>query len=171
MARREAALAQVRKYGDPVLRERARPVPAVDAAVAAADRAGWRRLLEDAGLGAEAQLGDPQSRLRLPGRSRGPDGPIQPVRALVNPEVEWATRRWSSARRAASRSRASGSRSSARRGSGWRRSTRTGGPVVIDAEMPEARVLQHELDHLDGVLTLDRASRASGAPRCASCGA
>ena len=32
--------------------------------------------------------------------------------------------------------------------------------VVIDAEMPAARVLQHELDHLDGVLTLDRASTA-----------
>jgi peptide deformylase len=31
-----------------------------------------------------------------------------------------------------------------------------GEPVVIDADMPEARVLQHELDHLDGVLTLDR---------------
>ena len=34
-----------------------------------------------------------------------------------------------------------------------------GAPVVIEAEMPEARVLQHELDHLDGVLTLDRASK------------
>ena len=31
-----------------------------------------------------------------------------------------------------------------------------GAPVVIEAEMPEARVLQHELDHLDGILTLDR---------------
>jgi peptide deformylase len=31
--------------------------------------------------------------------------------------------------------------------------------VEIDAEMPEARVLQHELDHLDGVLTLDRTSK------------
>ena len=35
LARREAALARVRKYGDPVLRTRARPVAAVDAAVAA----------------------------------------------------------------------------------------------------------------------------------------
>ena len=34
-----------------------------------------------------------------------------------------------------------------------------GEPVVIEAEMPEARVLQHELDHLDGVLTLDRTSK------------
>jgi peptide deformylase len=30
---------------------------------------------------------------------------------------------------------------------------------VIDAELPEARVLQHELDHLDGVLTLDRTTK------------
>ena len=29
---------------------------------------------------------------------------------------------------------------------------------MIEAEMPEARVLQHELDHLDGLLTLDRAT-------------
>ena len=35
-----------------------------------------------------------------------------------------------------------------------------GEPVMIEADMPEARVLQHELDHLDGVLTLDRAEPA-----------
>ena len=34
-----------------------------------------------------------------------------------------------------------------------------GEPVEIEAEMPEARVLQHELDHLDGVLTLDRTTK------------
>jgi len=34
-----------------------------------------------------------------------------------------------------------------------------GEEVVIEAEMPEARVLQHELDHLDGVLTLDRTTK------------
>ena len=34
-----------------------------------------------------------------------------------------------------------------------------GEEVVIEADMPEARVLQHELDHLDGVLTLDRTSK------------
>ena len=32
-------------------------------------------------------------------------------------------------------------------------------PVAVEAEMPEARVIQHELDHLDGVLTLDRTSK------------
>jgi peptide deformylase len=35
-----------------------------------------------------------------------------------------------------------------------------GEPVVRDAGMPEARVLQHELDHLDGVLTLDRTTKS-----------
>ena len=31
-----------------------------------------------------------------------------------------------------------------------------GEPIRIDAEELEARVIQHELDHLDGVLTIDR---------------
>jgi peptide deformylase len=33
-----------------------------------------------------------------------------------------------------------------------------GRPRTVEAEGLEARVLQHELDHLDGVLMLDRAS-------------
>jgi peptide deformylase len=35
-----------------------------------------------------------------------------------------------------------------------------GQPVRIEASGLEARVLQHEIDHLDGVLILDRAPRA-----------
>jgi peptide deformylase len=35
-----------------------------------------------------------------------------------------------------------------------------GEPVRIEASGLEARVLQHEIDHLDGVLILDRAPRA-----------
>jgi peptide deformylase len=34
--------------------------------------------------------------------------------------------------------------------------TPSGEPLRIDAEGLEARVLQHEIDHLDGVLTIDR---------------
>ena len=33
-------------------------------------------------------------------------------------------------------------------------------PIRLEASGLEARVLQHELDHLDGVLILDRAPRA-----------
>ena len=58
LARREAALARVRKYGDPVLRETARPVAAVDA-VTRDQIAEMRRLVEDAGEAglAATQLG------------------------------------------------------------------------------------------------------------------
>src|SRR4051812_17649136 len=42
LVRREAALARVRKFGDPVLRSRTRPVTAVDAAITAQIRP-WRR--------------------------------------------------------------------------------------------------------------------------------
>ena len=154
-ARREAALAQVRKYGDPALRERARPVPAVDAAVRR-QIAQMRRLLEDAmeaGLAA-TQLGILN---RVFVYRVDPEGPIH---ALVNPELEWVDTDvevgeegclsipgiWIEvARPARVRMRALDER---------------GEPVVIEADMPEARVLQHELDHLDGVLTLDRAEPA-----------
>jgi peptide deformylase len=34
-----------------------------------------------------------------------------------------------------------------------------GEPVTIEASGLEARILQHEIDHLDGVLILDRAPR------------
>jgi peptide deformylase len=155
LARREAALAKVRKYGDPVLRERARPLPEVDDAVRA-QIAEMRRLLEDAmeaGLAA-TQLGILN---RVFVYRVEPDGPIH---ALVNPELEWVGSDvevgeegclsipgiWIEvARPAHVRVRALDEH---------------GEPVVIDADMPEARVLQHELDHLDGVLTLDRAEPA-----------
>jgi len=31
-----------------------------------------------------------------------------------------------------------------------------GEPVKLELELPEARIVQHELDHLDGVLIIDR---------------
>jgi peptide deformylase len=154
LARREAALARVRKYGDPVLRERARPVGTVDDVVRDQIRE-MRRLLEDA---MEAGLAATQIGVlnRVFVYRSDPDGP---VRALVDPEVEWASEEtevaeegclsipgiWIEVERPA-RVR-------------MRALDEDGEPVVIEAEMPEARVLQHELDHLDGVLTLDRASK------------
>src|SRR3954452_8466017 len=86
---RAAALPLVRTYGDPVLRTPARPVPAVDAAVAAQIRA-MMQLLDDA---LEAALAAPPrgvcNRVFVD-RPEGEDGRLGPVRALVNPEREWA---------------------------------------------------------------------------------
>jgi peptide deformylase len=154
LERRTAALARVLKYGDPALRATARPVAAVDAAVQAQIRE-MTRLLEDAmeaGLAA-TQLGIMNRVFVYRGE------PEAPVRALVNPELEWVADEtdvaeegclsipgiWLDVERPARvRMRALDAR---------------GEPVVVEAGMPEARVLQHELDHLDGVLTLDRTSQ------------
>jgi peptide deformylase len=35
----------------------------------------------------------------------------------------------------------------------------TGEPILVEATGLEARVIQHEMDHLDGVLILERTSR------------
>ena len=154
LARREAALARVRKYGDPVLREAARPVGAVDDVVRDQIRE-MRRLLEDA---MEAGLAVTQIGVlnRVFVYRTDVDGPI---RAVVNPELEWTSEEtevaeegclsipgiWIDVERPA-RVRLRGL-------------DERGEPVEIEAEMPEARVLQHELDHLDGVLTLDRTTK------------
>ena len=154
LEKRAAALAAVRKYGDPALRARARPVDAVDAAVQA-QIGEMRRLLEDAmeaGLAA-TQLGIMN---RVFVYRTAVDGPVL---ALVNPVLEWASEEtetdeegclsipgiWIEVARPAR---------IAMRGLDER-----GAPVELDAEMPAARVLQHELDHLDGVLTLDRTTK------------
>jgi peptide deformylase len=154
LARRKAALARVRKYPDPVLRETARPVETVDDVLADQIRE-MTRLLDDA---MEAGLAATQIGVlnRVFVYRADTDGPI---RAVVNPEIEWASAEtevaeegclsipgvWIEVERPA-RVRMSGL-------------DEHGEPVVIEAEMPEARVLQHELDHLDGILTLDRTTK------------
>ncbi|WP_433245593.1 peptide deformylase [Streptosporangium sp. CA-135522] len=44
----------------------------------------------------------------------------------------------------------------------------TGAPVVVDADALEARCIQHQLDHLDGVLFMDRVIGARAAHRTGS---
>ena len=151
LARRRAALDRVRKYGDPVLRERARPVEAVDAGVR--DQiAQMRRLLEDA---MEAGLAATQVGIlnRVFVYRTEPDAPVN---ALVNPEIEWAAEETEAAEEGCLSIPGiwiEVPRPVAVRVRGL---DEEGEPLLIEAEMPEARVLQHELDHLDGVLTLDR---------------
>ena len=151
LARREAALARVRKYGDPVLRERAPPVGTVDDVVRDQIR-DMTRLLDDA-----MEAGIAATQLGVLNRVFVYRADVDaPVRALVDPELEWVSEEtdvaeegclsipgiWIEVERPA-RVRMRGV-------------DEHGAPVVIEAEMPEARVLQHELDHLDGILTLDR---------------
>jgi peptide deformylase len=152
--RRAAALAHVRKFGDPVLRTRARPVERFDGALRSeVERMG--ALMGDAlGVGlAATQVGVLHRVLVYRVQHQAP------VAALVNPEIEWSGKELETMeegclslpsvlvdveRPVHVRVRALDER---------------GEPLVIEASGLEARVIQHEIDHLDGVLILERTSR------------
>ena len=152
--RRRAALAHVRQYGDPVLRSRARPVEVFDDELRTEIGRMGVLMAEGLGIGlAATQLGALRRVLvyRVEHDS--------PVNALVNPVVEWSgkAQEWMQEgclslpgvhvdveRPIHVRVRAQDGR---------------GKPIVVEASGLEARVIQHEIDHLDGILILDRTSR------------
>jgi peptide deformylase len=153
-ARREAALKHVVKYGDPALRSVARPIDRFDDALAEEVRR-MGRLMHDAyGIGlAATQLGVMHRVLVYRTEMEGA------VAALVNPVLEWASKDKETAeegclslpgvaveveRPVHVRVRAQDER---------------GEPIQVEASGLEARVIQHEMDHLDGVLILDKTSR------------
>jgi peptide deformylase len=154
-ARRDRALAHVRKWGDPVLRTRARAVDRFDSElVGEVERMG--QLMTDAiGVGlAATQLGVLHRVLVYRVH------PQSPVAALVNPELEWAGRDAESLEEGCLS--LPGVHVGVERPVYVRVRARDehGEPVVIEASGLEARVIQHEMDHLDGVLVLDRVPRS-----------
>ena len=154
LVRKEVALAQVRQYGDPVLRMRADDVETFDEELA---RIAGRmvELMHDAdGVGlAATQIGIVRRFFvcTLDGEDRvlvnpvvtpvGDDTEVDEEGCLslgpVRVRIERAVRVDVEARDA------------------------TGEPVSLSLEGMDARVVQHELDHLDGVLLLDRADAES----------
>jgi peptide deformylase len=153
-ARRDAALAQIRSFGDPVLRTKARPIERFDDALRE-EVERMSQLMDDAlGVGlAATQVGVVHRLLVYRVMQQGP------LAALINPEVEWSSRDTEPMdegclslpgvlvevdRPLHVRVRAL---------------NEYGEPIMIEATGLEARVIQHEIDHLDGVLILDRTSR------------
>jgi peptide deformylase len=154
-ARRDRALAHVRTFGDPVLRTRAREVDRFDDELRReVQRMG--DLMHDAlGVGlAATQLGVLHRVLVYRVHQQSP------VAALVNPEVEWSA----SEAEAAEEGCLSlpGVHVDVERPVHVRVRARNelGEPIVVEASGLEARVIQHEIDHLDGVLVLDRVPRS-----------
>jgi peptide deformylase len=82
------------------------------------------------------------------------------VAALVNPELEWAGREAETLEEGCLS--LPGVHVQVERPVYVRVRARNehGEPVLIEASGLEARVIQHEMDHLDGVLVLDRISRS-----------
>ena len=144
------AVLKVRRYGDPVLRRRAQPVAEVTPEV--------RRLVDDmidtmydeVGIGLAAPQVGASLRLLVVGDEEG-----RGVQALVNPVIA-----------------ESGGTVVAEEGclslpgvfaqvtrAQWVRlqaQDLEGAPVALTARGLRARVFQHEIDHLDGVLFIDR---------------
>jgi peptide deformylase len=155
-ARRAAARSFVKRLGDPVLKSRATPVDRFDDSLKS-QVARMAGLMRDAfGMGLAApQLGISQ---RLLVYTVGHDAPVT---ALVNPEIEYASPELEYLEEGCLSipgitvdvERPVFVRVRARDEGGEER--------LVEASGLEARVIQHEIDHLDGILILERTSRES----------
>jgi peptide deformylase len=153
-ARRDAALMHVRKYGDPVLRSRAREVEVFDDALADEVRR-MGALMDDAlGIGlAATQLGVMHRVLVYRVDADAPLG------VLINPEFEYKGDELEMMEEGCLSLPGVAVEVERPIHVRVRATDETGKPVVVEASGLEARVIQHEIDHLDGVLILDRTSR------------
>ena len=154
-ARRTAALSLLRRLGDPILRSSATPVDRFDETLR--EQVGRMGVIMGDALGvglAAPQLGVSQ---RLLVYRVGPEAPLV---ALVNPEVEWTSEDevetleegcLSIPGVAVDVERPVHARVRAQDEHGEGR--------LVEASGLEARVIQHEVDHLDGKLILDRATK------------
>jgi peptide deformylase len=153
-ARRELALSHIRKFGDPVLRTKARRIERIDDSLQSEiERMG--QLMGDAlGVGLAATQVGVLHRLLV--YRVVPDAPVS---VLINPELEWTGKDTEAMEEGCLslpgvlvdvdrpihvRVKALDS---------------DGEDLLVEASGLEARVIQHEIDHLDGLLILDRTSR------------
>jgi peptide deformylase len=154
LERRDAALAHVVKFGDPVLKSKASPITNFGPELRSEVERMIGIMQDGLGIGlAATQLGVLRRLLVFQA------GPESEPTALVNPEVEWLSEEMAVAEEGClSLPRVS---MDVERPLYARFSGRDveGAPIVLEAAGLEARVLQHEIDHLDGVLILDRTPR------------
>jgi peptide deformylase len=153
-ARRLLALARIRQYGDPALRMKARAVETVDDDVRRLAERMTDLMHEAQGVGLAANQVGVLRRLFV-FVDEGED------RVLVNPvissrsdELELEDEGCLSLREVL----VPVERASAVTIEGLDAS---GEPVKLELDLPSSRIVQHELDHLDGVLILDRTDAES----------
>ncbi|MDO8184571.1 peptide deformylase [Conexibacter sp. JD483] len=154
-ARRNEAIRYVRQFGDPVLKSKAMVVTQFDDDLRAQIEGMGEIMNDSLGIGlAATQLGKLNRVLvyRVEQDS--------PVIALVNPQLEWSGEELETVEEGCLSlqgvlvevERPVNVRVSAQDEQGER--------ITVEASGLEARVIQHEMDHLDGVLILDRTSRS-----------
>ena len=150
-ARRRNALAQVRQYGDPVLRMRAREVDRFDDDLARLAERMTRLMQEANGVGLAAnQVGVLQRLVVIqPGADAEPAALVNPELVEKGDEVETDGEGCLSLQGVLVPVERSMQVVVAAKDS-------QGKDVRLELDELAARVVQHELDHLDGVLILDR---------------
>jgi peptide deformylase len=153
-ARRDAALARMRTFGDPILRTKARRVDRFDDELREEVRQ-MGLLMDDAlGVGLAAPQVGISHRLLVYRVEHD-----SPVIAVVNPEIEWSSRDEEILEEGCLSLPAVHVEVERPISVRLRAQDEHGEGVLIEASGLEARVLQHEIDHLDGVLILDRTTR------------
>ena len=154
LERRDAALAEVVKWGDPVLKSRASAVTDFDEALRREVERMVAIMHDGMGVGlAATQLGILRRVLVF---QAGADA--EP-RALVNPEIEWLSEEIAVAEEGCLSLPRVSMDVERPLHARVRGADESGEPLLLEASGLEARVLQHEIDHLDGLLILDRTSR------------
>ncbi len=148
------ALLPIRKYGDPLLQRPARRIVRVDADVRRLIPAMFQTMYAEPGIGLAApQVG---VSLRLMVVDVAPEGQSRPL-ALINPILVERKGRIQSEEGCLS---FPGIQVTVPR-SAWVKVSAVnedGLPVTVEAEGLLSRCLQHEMDHLDGVVMIDRLS-------------
>ena len=152
--RRRRALDLIRTFGDPSLRSKALEVTRFDERLAEELRR-MGQIMDDAiGLGLAATQVGVMHRVLV--YRVGADAPLV---AVVNPVLEWS----SDEREVAEEGCLSlpGVAVDVERPihARVRAQDEHGEPILIEASGLEARVIQHEMDHLEGVLIIDRISK------------
>jgi peptide deformylase len=144
------AVLKVRKYGDPTLRRRAEPVGAITPEIRTIVAAMVDTMYDEVGIGLAAPQVGISLRLIVVG-----DEETREARALINPVITEQSGQATAEEGCLS---IPGIFAPVTR-SAWVRveALDLGGQTVkMDARGLLARVLQHEIDHLDGVLFIDR---------------
>ncbi len=152
------------QLGAPVLRAVARPLDRLELAEAWAlslVRDMFATLEDAGGVGLAAPQVGASVRVILAGSfptPRAPDRPLVPTAALINPRVAWASAATEPAWEGCLSFLQYRVRVVRPRAVRVEYLTPEGAETRIEASGFYARVLQHEIDHLDGILTLDRAA-------------
>src|SRR3954462_8425164 len=153
-ARRMAAMSFIRRFGDPVLKSEATPVDTFDDALRA-QVARMGGIMGDAmGVGLAAPQLRMSQRLLVYRVGQG-----APLIALANPELEWSSEEGEEAEEGCLA--IPGIQIDVERPVHVRVRAQDehGEERVVEASGLEARVIQHEIAHLDGVLILDRTTK------------